>query len=202
MLVYQRVCQDCQSTLSSWQLGDRNFAMAGPLLALAAKFLANLCILKQHFSCWRNMCLQVFVQGIIEDHIWSDIRPTSTFHRFLEGYQLYRVACRMNVNRWESETWSRNELQKAKRQEVQDSNHPIQQVEQQVLGAIAMRRKFDMSLQTAVDLQLLLAWQQPFILTLSGVSHISHVPKSVSRYPAENVPFQDLLGILIYIYIL
>ena len=106
----------------------------------------------------------------------------------------------MNVNRWESETWSRNELQKAKRQEVQDSNHPIQQVEQQVLGAIAMRRKFDMSLQTAVDLQLLLAWQQPFILTLSGVSHISHVPKSVSRYPAENVPFQDLLGILIYIY--
>jgi hypothetical protein len=122
MLVYQRVCQDCQSTLSSWQLGDRNFAMAGPLLALAAKFLANLCILKQHFSCWRNMCLQVFVQGIIEDHIWSDIRPTSTFHRFLEGYQLYRVACRMSVNRWESETWSRNELQKAKRQEVQDSN--------------------------------------------------------------------------------
>ena len=37
--------------------------------------VCGISMLKQHFSCWRNMCLQVFGQGIIVDSVPEHFPP-------------------------------------------------------------------------------------------------------------------------------
>ena len=156
--------------------------------------ICGIWILKQHFSCWRNVCLQVCVQGIIEDHIWSYICPTAlsiAFWRVINCIELLVEWMWIAGNR------KLGAGTNFKKPNAKKCKTPIQQVDNRFLGRLQCKAgnstcytlrakpfclRCSRCKQLSADLQLLLAW-------IAAALHPHVVRSGFTHKPSAKISF-------------